>query len=540
MIKKFSLLILASLMGVSLSAQSTTESSKPRLVVNIVVGGMRANDIRKYYDNFSDLGFKRLYNNGMRFDDCLYSYQQTTTPVSLATLTTGAQPSTHGIVSDSWYDYVINKEVSLIEDNSVINIEYNNSERGYSPNRLIATTLTQTLRSNSPESQSVTIAIDPLSSIVMNGKGGNCLWIDSLSCSWSSSTAYANELPQWVTRHNKSEVDIAILDNSWSPLLKKDRYLNSNNGANSILGEPYINYKKKSKSRADRYRNYFYKIAYTPAGNNIVSSFAKTAIANLNLGGDSTTDILNICYDTSRNIIMKYGPESVEAEDMFYRLDSEIGDLISFIQAQVKDKSVVFVLTSDHGTSPSCDITADDAPRFNVRQFEVILNGFLSARYGQENWILGCNNRNIYLNHNVIYAKNLSLTEVQNETASFAMQFRGISHALTATAMRSSYFGSGYAQLMQNSFYPRRSGDVIINLMPGWIDRSDDLRSQSGSIYRHDRHIPLIFYGQNIPQGDSRRRVDPIDVTPTLARIMDIEQPAATEGMVLEEVIGAF
>ena len=93
-------------------------------------------------------------------------------------------------------------------------------------------------------------------------------------------------------------------------------------------------------------------------------------------------------------------------------------------------------------------------------------------------------------NHNLVYEKDLSLADIQNEVATFAMQFRGVSHALSATAMRTSYFGSGYARKMQNSFYPRRSGDVIINPMPGWIEEHDHKRSSSGSMYGYDTRVP--------------------------------------------------
>ncbi len=86
------------------------------------------------------------------------------------------------------------------------------------------------------------------------------------------------------------------------------------------------------------------------------------------------------------------------------------------------------------------------------------------------------------------------------------MQFSGVSHALAATAMRTSYFGSGYARKMQNGFYPRRSGDVILNFVPGCIEERDGCVSLSGSLYGYDTHVPLIFYGTCIrPQRISRR-----------------------------------
>ena len=146
---------------------------------------------------------------------------------------------------------------------------------------------------------------------------------------------------------------------------------------------------------------------------------------------------------------------------------------------------------------------------------------------------MGYIDHSIYINHNLVYEKRLSIAEVQNEVATFAMQFRGVSHALSSTAMRMSYFGSGYAQKMQNSFYPRRSGDVVINLMPEWIEVRDDGVSMSGSMYGYDTHVPLIFWGAGI---DPQRNDEPVcmtSVAPTVARLLGIAEPAACEGTAL-------
>ena len=273
------------------------------------------------------------------------------------------------------------------------------------------------------------------------------------------------------------------------------------------------------------------------AGNTAVFGFAKQAIAQFKLGTDGTPDLLNICLDSSRRISEAYGPESVEAEDMYYRLDRDLADFLTFVFAQVKNGEVLVVFTSDHGTSPSYDAGREEADRFNARQFEVIVNGFLNVRYGMGNWVLEYEDKCLYLNHNLIYERGLNLADVQNEVAIFAMQFRGVSHALSATAMRTSYFGSGYARKMQNSFYPRRSGDVIMNLMPGWIEENDRCASSSGSMYGYDTQVPLVFYGFGAGPLRVKRRVDMTAVAPTVARVLEITEPAASEGEVLPEII---
>ena len=68
------------------------------------------------------------------------------------------------------------------------------------------------------------------------------------------------------------------------------------------------------------------------------------------MGKDDHTDLLTIVYDTPRLIGEHFGPRSIELEDMYYKLDTELGILTDYLLAQFKPGEVVVVLTSDHGT----------------------------------------------------------------------------------------------------------------------------------------------------------------------------------------------
>lgn len=103
--------------------------------------------------------------------------------------------------------------------------------------------------------------------------------------------------------------------------------------------------------------------------------------------------------------------------------------------------------------------------------------------------------------------------------------------------MQNGYFGGGFGEKIQNSFYPKRSGDIVINLMPGWIEEDTAKVSLSGSLYDYDTHVPLMFFGANIPAQRIGRNVTMTGVTPTLARIMQITVPNASTGSVLPEVV---
>ena len=479
----------------------------PRLIVQIVVGSMRAEDLGRYAANFGEGGFRRLMQGGTVYTDSRYDFQQTTTPVSLATLSTGALPSTHGIIGDQWVDYTSNGIVSLTD-----------GRKGPGAYHLIAPTLSETLRRQRPESRTATVAAEAASAAMLAGRGGEVFWLDPVRCDWTTSLYYAAGVPEWIDRSNDERYNLSYIATEWRPLLGRERYVNTRN--------LQIVFPEKKGKRGETPRpeggglvleDDYQRLLWTPAGNTAVLGLAKQLVAQYKLGEDATPDLLNICLDASRRISEAYGPESV---------------------AQVADpQQVVITLTSDHGTSPSYDLALEEPDRFNARQFEVIVNGFLNVRYGTGNWVVTYGDRGIWLNHNLIYERGLNLAEVQNEVAIFAMQFRGVSHAISATAMRSSYFGSGYARRMQNSFYPRRSGDVVINLMPGWIEEREACRSMSGSMYGYDTEVPLIFYGTGAGQQHVNRRVEMTSVAPTLARLAGITEPAAAEGDLLPEIV---
>lgn len=520
-------------------ASASHLNAQPRLVVNIVVSSLRADDLNRYGENFSEGGFRRLMQGGAYFDEASYDYMQTTTPVSLATLSTGAMPSTHGVVANRWFDYVTNKLIPLIEDKREQSLNFSSGSGQYSPRQLTAQTLSDALREQHPESRVTTIAIEPLSAIVMAGRTGEVYWMERNKTYWTTSTYYTDKLPEWITPYNEADINQAYSVKRWSTMLPYDSYRNSQvsrveglhskkNKRIDFVGEATISKKNSDNTAYDM-------MTLSPAGNSAVLAFAKQVIGKNEMGKDEVTDILNIVLDTPREVSSHFGPESVEYEDMLYRLDLDLADFITFSLAQVTSPDqLVITLTSDHGTSPSFDSPGKEQERFNTMQAEVITNAFIGAKYGNGQWILGYIDRALYLNHNLIYEKGLSIADMQHEVATFVMQLRGVSHATSAEAMRSSYFGSGYGRKMQNGFYPRRSGDVILNLMPGWIEEQEGVRSSSGSMYRYDTQVPLIIYGGGITAKQYDTKIDMTSLATTLANIMKINPPSAAEGEALK------
>jgi predicted AlkP superfamily pyrophosphatase or phosphodiesterase len=376
------------------------------------------------------------------------------------------------------------------------------------------------------ESKAFTVALDPLSAILLTGKKGVAYWPETNKTSWTTTSAYLDKLPDWVKNYNSSGSNAMYSLNRWTPLYPASRYRNSEVAVIEDIKD------KSTKLLSDvdlRLQNSpIGHMRYTPAGNTMLLEFASTLIAQERLGADANPDILNICLDTSRYIASTYGPESMEYEDMLYRLDNDLVEFLTYLYAQVDDpRKIVVVLTSDHGTSPSYNPAGGkQRERFNVRQMEVIVNAFLGARYGSDNYVVGFANNALYLNHQKLLEKRLTIDVIREEVATFLLQLRGVSTALSASSLRNTSFAEGRSRLLQQSFYPTRSGDVVIDLMPGWIIEDGRVRSASDAGYNYDRKVPLIIYGIGA-KGKSSRKVSMIELAPTIAALLGIEQPWA-------------
>ncbi len=544
MLRLIAILLLFAAITTQSLVQGAETTTPPKLVVNIIVGGMRTGDIDRYKHIFDSNGFVRLKERGVDFKSASYPFAPLSTSASLATLTTGASPSTHGVVGDAWWDRISSSRVELTQSKSVKGINYNLREYSYSGERLIAPTITDALVSKHKESKVISVSLEPTPAIVMSSERGVPYWIDAMSCEWGSSTAFMEALPKWVETYNKSPKIPSIADERWISRLPMGFYTNvlSATLVSKSLTRKYESKPlPKSNSRLERVQQRYTQLQYTPAGNRAILDYARQVIDNEKLGCDKHADIINIYLDPARYISQKYGTESVEVEDMYSHLDVQLGEFMEFLSEQMFVDNIIVTLTSDHGMSPAYGEDGGAKGVFDVQQFMVVANSFLRARYGGESWILGYERGNIYLDHREIYRNKLSVEEVQNEIASFALQFRGVSHTFSSTALRNSSSFEGVGEVIQRGFYPRRSGDVVLALMPGWIEQLKDDRASGGSVYRYDRYVPLIIYGSGYTtQKSVSREVNMVSFAPTIAYILGVEPPAACQSSAIEEIQDLF
>lgn len=88
------------LMLFTASLISASEAPEIRLVLQITVDQLRGDLPQSVFDRVEDGGFRYLYQHGTVYLDAHHRHANTETIVGHTTLTTGADPSAHGMIGN--------------------------------------------------------------------------------------------------------------------------------------------------------------------------------------------------------------------------------------------------------------------------------------------------------------------------------------------------------------------------------------------------------------------------------------------------------
>lgn len=546
MTRKIFLFIACTLFAQISFSQNKNNSSKPKLIIQVVIEQMRYDIIQRYWDRFSEKGFKKLINDGAFCKDAFYDYMITESAPGYATIATGANPSEHGIVSDEWYVRLKGGEQECVEDNKLENKSEIFNVNKYSPKHLIGSTFGDELRvSNYKNSKVISVSIKNYASILTGGYMANAsYWMDEASGKWTSSSFYIDSLPDWVNKFNQKQLLNLYLSRQWhtlNPIATYKQSLADNNSyevgfSNKQKTFPY-NLQLLSESEGLKV------IKYTPYGNTYTTDFAIAAMINEDLGKDEYTDFLTISYATPGYITNLFGIRSIELEDVYIRLDKDISHLLNVIDDRLGIENVIVVLTSDKGATDNPDFFKEigmPTGKFNSEKAISLLESYLKAIYGSTNWVKHYSDKQIYLNQFMIDRAKLPLADVQLKSAQFLNQFQGVANTTTANILQTNNFTSGTMKKFQNSYNLNRSGDVLISLKPGWIEERKHKKEgeiKQSSPYRYDSHVPLVFYGWKIEKTEILEAVHMNDIAPTLSNFLNISYPSGASGKPIKGLV---
>jgi hypothetical protein len=546
--KKYFFFILIFIFWVNtVSAQKNSFPERPKLVITIVIEQMRYDFLSRYWNKFGDDGFKRLIGEGTSCTDANYNYLLTQSAAGYASIATGTEPSQHGIIGDKWYERLKKNIKYCTFDQNTKSVGTNSVSGQMSPYELLCTTLGDELRiSNFKQSKVIGISPKDYAAILPAGHLGNAAyWLDPTTGNWISSSYYQQILPDWVQRFNEKKFPDVYLQKDWTTFLPIEKYtesLNDNNSYEKGFRGGKTTFPYSLTELFQKAGNYDI-LNYTPFGNIYTKDFAISAIVNEDLGKDDCTDFLSIGFSACGNVNTLFGIRSVETEDMYIRLDQDLGFFLNFVNDYVGLNNTLIIVTSDRGVSDSPEFLHDikiPSGTFNAGSGMYLLNSYLRALYGQGDWVQAFFDQQIYLNRDLIEDSKLSLTGIQQQIASFMVGFEDITSAMASSTFDTQNFTHGMIQKAQNSYNQKRSGDVILNLAPGrniiYSDSQDALPVRF-SAYSNDTHVPLIWFGWKIKHSIIDFPVSLSDVAPTLSGMLKIAFPNASTGTPIHGII---
>jgi len=525
----------------SFSSNSFAQVSRPKLVVGLVIDQMRWDYLYRYNALYSNGGFKRLINEGFTAENTLIPYLPTYTAVGHSCIYTGSVPAIMGIVGNNWYDRTANKFVYCTDDSTVTTVGNTGVAGKMSPDNLWVTTITDELRlSNNFKSKVIGIALKDRGAILPAGHSANAAyWYDGGK--WITSTHYMNALPGWVSNFNAKDVAGNYMRNDWNTLLPIEKYKLSTEDdkpyENVIRGEkttvfPHQLSLIETKDKYESFRT-------TPWANTFTFDFAKAAIENEGLGKNSVTDFLAVSISSTDYIGHTFGPNSIEIEDCYLRLDRDIESFLNYLDIKVGKGNYTLFLSADHGVAHiPAFLNEHKIPGGIFDETGVMrdLNKQIEERSGVKAAVKSVMNYQVYLNRKNINDAGKTLAEVKQWVIDILKEMDFITDAVELDKVGESALPSPQKQMMMNGYNPKRSGDIQFVFKPGYFDGGK--RGTTHGLWNpYDAHIPCLFFGWGVKPGKTNRETYMTDIAPTVAALLHIQMPNGCIGKVITELL---
>jgi predicted AlkP superfamily pyrophosphatase or phosphodiesterase len=549
-VKKLNLWVLALLVSVSANAQNvkkttaaSTSIARPKLVVGIVVDQMRYDYLYRYYDQYTEGGFKRMMNEGFNCRNNHYAYALTVTGPGHASVYTGSVPAINGIVGNEWYDKNSKQVIYCAEDSTVKTVGSTTASVGkMSPRNMLTSTMTDQLRiATNFRSKTIGVAIKDRGSILPAGHAANAAyWFDSKTGNWVTSTYYMDDLPQWAKDYNAKKMPAQYLTKGWQLLLPEESYTQSS--PDDVPWEGIISGSKKPVfpyELAGTAGDPFSVVLDTPWGNTITKEMAIEAIKGENMGKGKETDFLAISFSSPDRIGHRAGPNAREQQDDFLRLDREFADLFNFLDSWVGKGEYTVFLTADHGVMDVPGFAKEHklpAGLISGRQLNAAITAALDESFGKEKYMIASENNQIYLDHALLKKKNISVAAVTDVVKDVALTIPGVADVLNLTDMGKAPLNTYQLELFKNNINAKRSGDIQIISQPGWF-YGIATGTSHGTPYNYDTQVPFVIFGWGIKKGETLRRTYVSDIAPTIATLLHILPGSGNVGNAVEEAL---
>jgi predicted AlkP superfamily pyrophosphatase or phosphodiesterase len=533
--------------GPSQAAQKTTHV--PKLVVVMVVDQMRGDYLDRFGHQWTK-GLRRLMEQGAWFRQAAYPYMNTITCAGHSTISTGSIPATHGVILNAWWERESGKQVSCTEDPKAQTISYGASVKGGNSSfRLAVPTLADELRAQlGGNTRVVTMAVKARAAIMLAGhRADAATWFDTGSGAWVTTTAFAAAPVPFVESFVKAHPVERDYGKVWTRTLPDSAYLFEDAGAGEKPPEGWSDsFPHPLGGASEKPDARFYRLwAGSPFVDEYVGEMAAASVNALGLGKGPGTDYLAISFDALDSVGHAFGPHSHEVQDTLVRLDATVGTLLAYLDRTVGAKNYVVAFSADHGVAPIPERMLKegiDAGRVGTNEIVARVEKALEPLLGAGKHVARMTFPELYFMPGV-YAKLQANPAAMSAVKNAISEVPGIWKVYRSEELQDARnSGDAVTRAAARSYYPGRSGDMVVVPKPYWIFVSDAKSIPAGSATTHgtahgyDQRVPVILMGRGIKGGEYLTESTPADIAPTLAFLCGITL-ARADGRVLAEAL---
>ncbi|HMR91876.1 MAG TPA: alkaline phosphatase family protein, partial [Chitinophagaceae bacterium] len=508
------------------------------------VDQMRWDYLYRFYDRYAVDGFKRMLNQGYSCENTFIPYTPTYTAAGHTCVYTGSVPAIHGIIGNNWYRRDIKRGWYCTEDSTVVSVGSTSSAGKMSPRNMLTTTITDELRlATNFQAKTIGIALKDRGAILPGGHAANAAyWFDNATGGWISSSYYMNELPEWVKQLNAKKLPDQYLAQDWNTLYPINTYKQSTADdkpyEGKISGEDNSFPHTTSKITSGKYESF----RATPYGNTFTFDMAKAAVEGEKMGQRGITDFLAISFSSPDYIGHAFGPNSIEVEDNYLRLDRELASFLKYLDTKIGKGQYLVFLTADHAVAHVPGFMQEHkipAGIFDDEEIRKWINERAEKKFGVKGAIERVINYQLFFNFPAIEAmtretktefdifKRWLITELGTHPAIMsAFDLHEIGEAPIPAKIR---------EMVRNGYNQKLSGDIQFIFNPQWFD-GGKTGTTHGAWNPYDSHIPLLWFGWKIRPGRTNREVYMTDIAPTVAALLRIQMPNGTIGEVITEI----
>jgi predicted AlkP superfamily pyrophosphatase or phosphodiesterase len=264
----------------------------------------------------------------------------------------------------------------------------------------------------------------------------------------------------------------------------------------------------------------------------------------LKLGQGAATDYLAVSFSALDRIGHEFGPRSHEVQDILAHLDRTVGALLTHLDATVGQGNYLVALSADHGVAP----IPEQLEAMNIPAGRIVLPDVMNAANKALKDAMGGGAPQVArIVYNDLYfapgdwPKVAAKPEAVRALLDAIRAVPGVARVLRGDELGdvSAAANDRVERAAELSYYPGRSGDLILVPRPYWLyaeTAATKTGTGHGTPYDYDQRVPVVLFGEGIRPGQYLEAAGPMDIAPTMAFLCGITLPAP-DGRVLNEAL---